>query len=371
MVALNNLSFDEANADYMVNKCQVLVEFLIMCLYCNNPSLEIRKHSLDILSNLSKELKLKRLDASVQSLLISSLCQLIIGRIHVNNGETECIREKWSMASSFNQDRLDLIRGLEILTKLCSQVIDPFEDELSNDKLLAKYVLYEHEQTKHLFVDHLVDRFEELLTIQDVLVLLHSLECLYSLTQHNQIICNKFVARSTSPTSPHNRLISILVNFLTLDMSHFGVQQQQQQPQCQISAYPAMDNGVPLYVASTNAPRIVQTIVNTNKQTVIKQPNSPVISINASKPTVNSLSPTQVSSSSSSTNLAASTISASSTTTTVVNSNKINSSLLHQTLQNQHILNSNSLIKINTNQPQPFVNITPINNSKFDSRFNL
>jgi AT-rich interactive domain-containing protein 2 len=48
MISLNNLSFEESNAEYMANRCLPLIEFLIMCLYCggsggSSSTLELKK----------------------------------------------------------------------------------------------------------------------------------------------------------------------------------------------------------------------------------------------------------------------------------------------------------------------------------------
>ncbi len=66
MIILNNLSFEENNAEFMANKSSNLIEFLIMCIYCtggeSSHSFEIKKHTLEILVNLSRRLKLKSLN---------------------------------------------------------------------------------------------------------------------------------------------------------------------------------------------------------------------------------------------------------------------------------------------------------------------
>jgi hypothetical protein len=72
-----------------------------------------------------------------------------------------------------------------------------------------------------LFLNKILFRLEHLLTIQDIFVLLHSLECLYSMSQFNENICNLIVNfQSASDSSP--KIVSMLVNLLTIDMTHFG-----------------------------------------------------------------------------------------------------------------------------------------------------
>jgi hypothetical protein len=52
MVILNNLSFDENNIDFL-SKSTNLIQFLLMSAHCTYS--DIRKLSLDILSNISQK----------------------------------------------------------------------------------------------------------------------------------------------------------------------------------------------------------------------------------------------------------------------------------------------------------------------------
>ena len=150
MISLNNLSFEETNAEYMANKCVLLLEFLIMCLYCTGSSLELRKHALDILANLSRKIKLKNLTEKHKSLLLVSIFHLIIGQhqepepdqLNVNDFESTSTDSAQVMNSISTQDQLDIIRGIEILTKLFSQtVIVGEEDNFTNEKIIARFLL--------------------------------------------------------------------------------------------------------------------------------------------------------------------------------------------------------------------------------------
>jgi hypothetical protein len=163
MIILNNLSFDESNAEFMAAKSPVLFEFLILALYFHPtrpPFVNLKRHSLDILTNIAKKLKLKRLSASHRTLLIRSLYQLIV----VGDG----VRA--------DEDKLDVIRGLEILSKLSGRG-EMGDDELSNDRILAKYEI----------LGGVITRLANLLTSQDVLIVLHALECLYNVTLYNKV----------------------------------------------------------------------------------------------------------------------------------------------------------------------------------------
>ena len=102
MIVLNNLSFDEVNAEFMANRSGTLFEFLILSAFFSSqePYVNLRRHSLDILTNVAKKLKLKRLGSAHRALLIGTLHHLIVNE---------------------HQDRLDTIRGLEVLSKLCGR----------------------------------------------------------------------------------------------------------------------------------------------------------------------------------------------------------------------------------------------------------
>lgn len=151
---------------------------------------------------------------------------------------------------------------------------------------------------------------ENLLTSKDVLIVLHALECLYNMTQ------------SIHDLIPPSRLVPILVNFLTIDISHFGVQ--------------AFDNPV----VNTYAASLVTNtnLANQQKQQaqLIQPHHSKIIQANIinGKAVIKPIVPTTVPAKATS---------------------QVNTSLLHQTLQQQHALNvsangspASGLIKINT-----------------------
>jgi hypothetical protein len=156
-----------------------------------------------------------------------------------------------------------------------------------------------------------------LLTSQDLLIVLHALECLYTMT-----LCTKELTASNI-----EQLVPILVNFLTLDMSHFGAQAIDTPVATTAVALPSTPSA-PILIApqqSQQQPKVVQASV-INGKAVIKTVASPAAPSPAAKPA----------------NTA--------------------SSLLHQTLQQQHALNvstnqspvssasspGSGLIKINT-----------------------
>ena len=82
-----------------------------------------------------------------------------------------------------------------------------------------------------LFLNKILYRLEHLLSLQNIFVLLHSLECLYNMTQFNGQICDMIVSyKSRNGADEDDELsksncciVAILVNLLSIDMSHFGV----------------------------------------------------------------------------------------------------------------------------------------------------
>ena len=82
MITLNNLSFEENNAEYMANESPGLFEFLIMCLFCTGSDcyIELKKHSLDILTNISRKMKITRMSEWHKCLLFTSIDYLINGK---------------------------------------------------------------------------------------------------------------------------------------------------------------------------------------------------------------------------------------------------------------------------------------------------
>jgi hypothetical protein len=340
MIILNNLSFEENNAEFMANKSSNLIEFLIMCIYCTggeSHSFEIKKHALDILVNLSRRLKLKSLNEKHKRLLLMSICYLMIGNCSVNNtntAETEMNTIKEDFREQ-GKDRLDITRGLEILTKLFAQQIDPNLESIdySNETILAQYYL--NEMTGVLFLNKILIRLEQLLTAQDVFILMHTLECLYSMSQFNETLCNLIVSNYAN-TMAKPRIVSMLVNFLTVDTTHFGMQSNQSfndKKHIQNLKIYKVSNGI----ISTNNSNQNTSINNNNNNNHIpngyNQNQQPVNKINSNNITINNN----------------------------------NNSLLQQTLNNQHHLNTNgnntvssllnnNKIKISNNLQQQQVN---------------
>jgi hypothetical protein len=218
LVILNNLSFEEENADFMANKCEHLLEFLIMCLYCtkfckrthsssiNKTPVDLRKYSLDILISISRKLKLKNISESIRNVLLISIVHL--------------------MNSSNNSD---IVCAVEILTKLCSQTIE-FLEVTTSESLTNELLITQFTYLNDFYLNRIVVRFEYLLSMQNVVVILHVLECLYNMSQHNKAMCNIIVNRCAN-------LISLLVNYLTVDMSNFDMMSDEENGLAQLKMY--------------------------------------------------------------------------------------------------------------------------------------
>jgi len=239
----------------MANKCTTLFEFLIMCLFCNGEDcyVELKKHALDILTNISRKIKLDKMSEAHRCLLFVSLDFLINGPGGHRSLANPHFEGQSTTTPEQSQDQFDIIRGLEVLTKLCSQKIDPSndsEDYINEQILSTSEVIADVDNSTFkikmlnpgdsalysptLFVNKILYRLEHLLSLQDIFVLLHSLECLYSMSQFSANICDMIASyKSSSNSDAQPRIVSMLVNLLSIDMTHFGMsanQTQKQQP---------------------------------------------------------------------------------------------------------------------------------------------
>lgn len=313
LVILNNLSFEENNAEFMANQCRTLLEFLILCVFCDKSEcyVELKKHALDILSNISRRIKLTKLAEADKYLILISIDYLINGNKGNYISMTEPFREVQS------QEKFDIIRGLEILTKLCSQKVDANESEdYINELIITTSILKNNPKNQHLtsqkkyydskslqselFLKNILKRFECLISVQDIFILLHSLECLYSMTQFSENACDMIVGYDSSP-----RIVNILIQLLTIDMTHFGIS--------------TLSDPKIKYVTQNNATSLkVYKVIPTNS--IMAQTVQPVLGNNPS--------------------------------TLTSTKNATNVSLLHQTLNNQHVSSNVGVTKLNTNLQQ-------------------
>jgi hypothetical protein len=252
LVILNNASFSEKNADFLANKSPLILEFLILCIYSTLES--VRTVALDILVNLSQKIKLKYLNDKHIYLLFMALTHLITGHEKLeestalipnkdettSNGSSGLIQKTIALPAL---NRIEIARGLEVLAKLFTFPLvdvsaENIENYFINERIVSQYVL----QPDNLpFVERVLIRIESLLSLKDMLIIMECLECLYQMTQSSKTICDLIVSFDSTVSvtgyldsqpeqweqqrfsvNTPSKMISILVDFLTLDMSHFG-----------------------------------------------------------------------------------------------------------------------------------------------------
>ncbi|CAF0786971.1 unnamed protein product [Didymodactylos carnosus] len=178
LMVIRNLSFDRANAQYLLaqtrnnQKLHMIYQFLLLTAYCERK--EIQKYAFDIITNLAQLINLKHLEQINENIL-----KLFI----------ELIR---SMLFE-NDDRLKIIRSLEIIGNLTSQ-------GMSNELFLLDYI------------DIIV---KKLIHIPDILILVHTLECLYRLSELGEQACNQMLKVD---------VIVTLINLLTIEAKSFSSQ---------------------------------------------------------------------------------------------------------------------------------------------------
>jgi AT-rich interactive domain-containing protein 2 len=147
LMILRNLSFDRTNAIYLLDTIRPLPSityiFLLLISYCEK-KIELQKYAYDIWTNLALYMHLR----SISNDEGRSIRQLLN---HMLNGDEE----------SEQQDRLRIIRALEIIANLA---------HAGNDNGI--YLID--------FIDTIIQR---LIHVSDILVLVHTLECLYQLSE--------------------------------------------------------------------------------------------------------------------------------------------------------------------------------------------
>jgi AT-rich interactive domain-containing protein 2 len=159
LMIIRNLSFDRLNALYLLDSIRspssITYQFLLLISYCEK-KIELQKYAYDIWTNLALYMHL-RLISNDEGLFFREL---------LNN-----------MLNNFNRehqdDRLKIIRSLEIISNLA---------HAGNDNGIY-------------LIDYINVMIENFLHIPDILVLVHTLECLYQLSELGEQLCD---ARSFS-----------------------------------------------------------------------------------------------------------------------------------------------------------------------------
>ncbi|KAG1674990.1 AT-rich interactive domain-containing protein 2 [Nymphon striatum] len=166
---LRNLSFEAANMQVLAQNLNFL-RFLVLCSNCLLS--ELKGLSFDVLGNVAGKIALKKIDSVTKTLVLRT----------VVDGMT-C------------QDRFFVIRGLEIISKLCQ--IE------GNNRTISRSLSGEVYQTLCNYM-----------LVQDVCLLIYTLEAVYQLTGLGDEPC-------TGIANIH-RSFEILMNLLTVDPQSYG-----------------------------------------------------------------------------------------------------------------------------------------------------
>lgn len=170
MTIIRNLSFFEENL-LILARDRTLIRFLVMC--ANIRWSNIHMMALDVLGNLCSEVELRDPFADLVSRhLFGTICD-----------EIE------------SNDRAAIISAMEILSKLCSR-----ED---NEEFLLKYFDKENYQS---VCTHLL--------VPDMMLLVYTLECIYSLTSLGEKACNTIV--------DIHGFIDTIVSLITIEAQSLG-----------------------------------------------------------------------------------------------------------------------------------------------------
>jgi AT-rich interactive domain-containing protein 2 len=183
LMIIRNLSFDRTNAIYLLDTIRLsnslIYKFLLLISYCEK-KIELQKYALDIWTNLALYMHLRLINNDEGYLIRQLLNEILNG--NENNQQ---------------QDRFKIIRALEILSNLAHAGND-------NGIYLIDYI------------DIIIQR---LIHISDILVLVHTLECLYQLSELGEYLCNAILkVQSSIP------IITTLIDLLTIEARSFSSQ---------------------------------------------------------------------------------------------------------------------------------------------------
>ncbi|XP_072336730.1 AT-rich interactive domain-containing protein 2-like isoform X3 [Scyliorhinus torazame] len=166
-VIIHNLSMEEGNAKLLANR--TCLRFLLLCAH--NRHVSLKQMGLDTLGNVMAELQLDPIDFQSTQVIFHTI--------------TKCL---------YSSDKWFRIRGMEILANLCK-----IEE---NVDIICECV--EQESYREI-VNHL--------SLQDILLLLASLEALYMLSSLGEVTCTKIIKVERS--------IDQLVCLVSVDMQNF------------------------------------------------------------------------------------------------------------------------------------------------------
>lgn len=183
LMIIRNLSFDRPNALFLLQNLQssssLTYQFLLLSSYCSK-KIEIGKYALEIWTNLALFMHLHSI-GNDEGLLFR---EFLNDMLHDFDDEQQ-------------DDRLKIIRTLEIISNLA---------HAGNDNGIY-------------LIDYIPIMIEKFLHIPDILVLVHTLECLYQLTELGEQLCNA-ILEVQSTTS----VITTLIDLLTIEARSFSSQ---------------------------------------------------------------------------------------------------------------------------------------------------
>ncbi|XP_022238814.1 AT-rich interactive domain-containing protein 2-like isoform X2 [Limulus polyphemus] len=164
LLILHNLSFEEHNISVLAANSNC-IRMLLLCVHCEWTRL--RQIALDTLGNIASQVSLDIEKDPLSRLMWRTVTEGILA-----------------------QDRHITIRSLEILAKLCQSE--------NSEEVIASELQYE-----------VCERMFMLLTIQDIMLLVHTLEALYAVSGLGKRTCEKIIRV--------HKCIAILVDLLTFD----------------------------------------------------------------------------------------------------------------------------------------------------------
>ncbi|CAF0994955.1 unnamed protein product [Rotaria sordida] len=182
LMIIRNFSFDRINAHYLLDTIQSTLSrtyiFLLLISYCEN-KIELQKYAYDIWTNLALYMHLRMINND-EGLLFRQLLNSML------NGDDDQQQQ---------QDRFKIIRALEIITNLA---------RAGNDNGIY-------------LIDYIDIIVKTLIHIPDILILVHSLECLYQLSELGEQLCDT-ILKVQSSTS----IITTLIDLLTIEARSFS-----------------------------------------------------------------------------------------------------------------------------------------------------
>ena len=184
LMIIRNLSFDRPNALYLLENIQssnsLTYQFLLLTSYCYK-KIELQKYAWEIWTNLALYIHLNAIGNN-EGLFLRELLNDML--------DDDLDQEQ-------PNDRLKIIRALEIISNLA---------HAGNDNGIY-------------LIDYIPVMIDKLLHIPDILVLVHTLECLYQLTELGEQLCNA-ILQVQSTTS----VITTLIDLLTIEARSFSSQ---------------------------------------------------------------------------------------------------------------------------------------------------